>query len=78
MTTRDEFAKAALTACVREFFADPSGPAERAETGWPWADYDDMAQDCYAIADAMMRAREPKPKARNARSVKAGAIRRRR
>ena len=78
MTTRDEFAKAALVACVREFFSSSLKAEERADIGWPWMDYEDMAESCYHIADAMMRARMPKLRAAKSKLVKTGTTRRRR
>jgi hypothetical protein len=56
---RDEFARTALEKCVSLFFDSPEPPESlaRAMSGWPWQDYDDLAQTCWQIADAMLRNR---------------------
>lgn len=50
MTLRDWFAGKALAAGWREFLT----------AGDAWDGYDDFAASCYAIADAMVKAREAK------------------
>lgn len=47
MTLRDYFAAQALAGGFREFLT----------TGDSWDDYDDFAKSCYAMADAMLKAR---------------------
>lgn len=45
---RDEFALAVLPGAMRQFYTD----------GDQWDGHDDVAEHCYRVADAMMRARE--------------------
>ena len=48
MTLRDYFAAKALAGGIREFFS----------AGDAWDGYEDFAESCYHMADAMLKARE--------------------